>query len=155
MTEEVDPSDTSWMRQPYARGHRKHALLRDVAEAKLTQYEIAAKYGVSQPRISQMASHPTNAAIIAEIRANLDDEFAGIWIAQKKNRINEYRQMAEDIDTALSEMAVPDATLLRVRQTALRNVAEELAQLPNRVTVQNVDKRVNYSFDGVDPEDLR
>lgn len=144
---EEDPG--SWQRRPWGRGWRKQQMLRDLAEGKMTQSEIGRKYGVSQQRICAVANWTPNKVIIEEIRANLEDKFAGMWIAQKEARVAEYQADADRFANT------DDPALARVRQAALRNVAEELAQLPNRVTVQHERKTVNYTVDGADPEDLK
>lgn len=144
-----DDNPDSWRRKPWGRGWRKQQMLRDLAEAKLSQLDIARRYGVSQARVSQVANHPPNKQVIEEIRADIHNKFAGMWIAQKEARVAEYLAMVEQLD------GDPDPAVVRARQAALRNVAEELAQLPNRVTVQHERKTVNYTVDGADPEDLK
>lgn len=147
-----DEGDTSWKREKYARGHRKQAILRDLAEGMMTQTAIAEKYGVTRGRISQLANWPEHRRIIDEMKKNLDDQFAGMWVAQKKHRIADYQQQIEDIDETMRNALTVDPALVRARAALVRSVAEEMAQLPNRVTVQVQKRRVENLLDGVDTD---
>lgn len=141
------------LKQPWARGHRKLSILRDLASQTMTQSVIAEKYGITQGAVSLFSRAPANAAAIAEMRKDLEDKFAGMWIAQKDARIAAYQQMAEDVQEALASGGM-DSALAKVHLTAIKSVAEEMGQLPNRVTVeQNVKSTIEVV--GVNPEDVK
>lgn len=139
------------------RGWRKGALIRELAEGERSQVALAGQYGVVQSSISEFAAR--HADEIAFVRENLEDEFAGIWVAKKTNRLREYEADLERIADALD---VPDSggmeekDLIAAKHRALRAVAEELGQLPNRMSVSaEVQTRVTYTVPGVDVSDLR
>jgi hypothetical protein len=124
---------------PRLRGWQRVALLRDLALAEMTVREIAVKYGRSE---STMYSWKVNhAAEIDAIRADAANEFAGLWVAQKVNRVAEYQADIEDEDTDV-----------QVKHRALRAVAEELGQL---TTKQEIQASVVYQVEGVDPEAMK
>lgn len=140
------------LKQPWARGYRRHSMLRDLAEQKMSQNAIATKHGVTSGAMSLFARTPSNMVIIEEMRKNLEDKFAGIWIAQKEARILEYQQLVVDLEEALSGGA--DAALVRAKMIALKSVAEEMGQLPNRVTMESTTKST-IEVVGVNPEDVK
>jgi predicted transcriptional regulator len=130
-------------------GHRKLAgwkklkLIRELALTGRTQVDLAEEFEVSQPTISYFASK--HAAEIAEIRANAEDDFAGLWIAKKKNRLAEYQKDVDEVNEL-----PPDPALKRIKHNALKSVAEELGALKT-----NVDATITYKVEGVDTEKLR
>jgi predicted transcriptional regulator len=128
-------------------------LCRELASKEQTRTALAEKYGVSQPAISQFAKR--HAQRIEEIRANLDDEFAGLWIAKKRNRITAYQADVELIDTKAQKdgATMADADMIRVKTTIMKAVAEELGQLPARVTVTVTP--VEHIFMGVPMDELK
>lgn len=135
------------------RGHIALQLIRELAIGTLTQDELADKYEVTQPAISLF--NKRNAEAIAQVKANLDDEFAGMWIAQKQNRVKVYQDDVERI-AEQQETGVPQPLLiglLRLKQAALKSVAEELGQLPGRVHI-SVQGDAKYSVEGVDVKDI-
>jgi hypothetical protein len=139
------------------RGRVKLALIRDLAAGDETQTMLAAKYGVDQGSISKFASR--HAIEIQGVIGKLDDRFAGLWIADKANRIAEYQQMIADIDAIVEASTVDgrvnivDADVLRTKLATLRQVAEELGQLPARVTVKH-EGAVKMIVEGVDLANL-
>lgn len=139
------------------RGRHKLTLIRDLAAGEETQTQLAGKYGVTQGAISQFASR--HAVEIERVVGKLDDEFAGLWIANKAARIAEYQQMVADIDEIVAESTVDgrinivDADVLRTKLATLRQVAEELGQLPARVTVKH-EGAVKLIVEGADLANL-
>lgn len=132
------------------RGHVRARLIRDLATGEHTQTELARRYGVGQSAISQFASR--HAERIADVASRLDDQFAALWAADKFNRCAEYQQDAEDVAKMLADpeqaarAGIQYAEMVRVRQQALRAIADELGQIPARVQVQHsggVDVRLN------------
>lgn len=132
------------------RGWVKHRLIRDLAEEKFSQYELADKYGVTQPSIAAFKRRFSEE--IAEVAANAENEMAGLWIAKKRNRLAEYERQAEMIDEALETLGKTDSALLRLKQMALRNSAEEMGHLKQNVEVDH--KVTHYTVEGIDPKDL-
>lgn len=134
------------------RGRVKLELMRALATGEHTQVELARRYDADQSSISYFASR--HAEEIADIRARLDDEFAGLWIAAKRSRIAEYQQQVDDIAELLSgaedkRANVNYAEVVRTAQAALKAVAEELGQLPTRAQVEH-SGGINIKINGLD-----
>jgi hypothetical protein len=131
---------------------KRYILLRDLAEGALTYDAMAEKHGLSnKSSVAHYAKH--YAEEIAAMRENLEDEWAGIWVADKKKRIQEYQAIVEEIEEDL-RVNGQDTGLQRARMTALKSIAEELGQLPSRVVIRQVGQKADYSLDGVDFDDL-
>lgn len=130
------------------RGWVKHQLIRELAVGDKTSQELGEKYGVTDGAIRMFAQRhlPT----IEQVRANLDDEFAGLWLAEKKNRIAEYEGDIGVINEALDGQA--DEKLLRTKLAVMRQSAEELGQLTQKIETSGT---VNYVITGVDPAVLK
>lgn len=140
------------------RGYVKAQLLRALATGEHSQRELAKRFDCSQPAISEFAQR--HAERIADIANRLDDEFAELWAAQKRNRLAELQQDIEDVEALLNnednavKAGVSWAEVKRIKQAAIRAIAEETGQLPGRVQVEHsgsLDVRVN----GVDLEALK
>jgi hypothetical protein len=157
------------------------ALIRDLAEGKLTQRKLAAKYDCSQPGIAQFKTR--HLAEIEEMKANLEDKLAGLWIADKTKRIAAYQTSVEIADqeiaraldgrlTELQKVRTPDGDdvyehevivdisdvigrLERARHRALRSVAEERGELPSRIALHMEGaEKVEHVLKGVDMDKL-
>lgn len=128
------------------RGYVAYDLVQDLAFGNLTHAQLGEKYGVSRPAITAFKAR--HAERIAEVVANKDDAFAGLWIAKKERRIAEYLRDVEEVN----DLDTPDAQLKRVKHNALRAVAEELGQLKTNVEVES---KVHYTVEGVDLDKLR
>lgn len=129
------------------RGWVKHRLVRDFALGEKTGMQLAKQYGVSQTSIS--AFKKRHAFEIEEVRNNLADEYAGVWVANKMARIQEYQQAAEKMANGTSPRNQ------EVLVSILKAVAEELGQLPARTQVQVNTAEVTYQIVGIDPELLK
>lgn len=146
MTEPTSQA-SSRPRRPLGRGWVKRKLIIDLAKGEKTQRVLAKEYGVSQPSISEFKIK--HAAEISEAAKNLEDEFVGLWVANKANRLAEYEADIERVN----EQGASD---LASKHRALRHVAEELGHIPNKVTLAGeVSTRVTYEVVGVPPEDLQ
>jgi hypothetical protein len=134
------------------KSHHKLALMREIAESKQPQSVLAVKYGVTQGTISQFKTK--HASQIQAIQADFENEFAGLWIAKKTNRIQEYMNQVELINEQLQSDPAPRniGTLLRYAQIAIRSVAEELGALTQKVESTN---KTTYTVEGVDVEKLK
>jgi predicted transcriptional regulator len=135
-------------RDPLERPMTRRRLQTELATTDQSQATIAKKYGVSQPALSKFKKR--HLAVIEEIRNNIADEFAGIEIANKANRLEMYNQLLVEAldrgDTADQQLAVKIA----------RQVAEELGHLPGRVTLSGeIGATTNYKIEGVNMEDLK
>ena len=154
-------------------------LIRELAVGELTFIALAKKYGVTSPSINGFAKK--HAEEIARQRADLEDRVANLWIAQKYARIAEYQRSAEiaiaEIDKALAgrliigkedpdtedmedgatpaaDVSGPIARYARIRDRALRSVAEELGQLPQRTTFLMEKTTIRHIVEGVDVDKL-
>lgn len=148
-------------------GWVKRRLIIDLAKDERTQYELADRYGCSQPAIS--AFKKRHQLEIASVLDDLSNEYAGLWIAEKSARIAEYQadvdqvnellqldMFDDDIPAEVKEAAVTHLPALqRQKARALRNVAEEMGHLPARTIINVNDRRASYSVEGVDLEQLR
>ncbi len=133
----------------------KLKLIRELALSGKTQHQIAEEYGVVDSSITEFKQR--NADAINQVRENAQDEFAGLWIADKANRIMAYQEQIDAIQRALQDGTVEDVTqLLKVQQAGLKSVAEEMGQLTARVAVQGEQTiKVEHRVLGIDTEALR
>jgi hypothetical protein len=128
------------------RGWVKHRLLRDFALGEKNQRELATLYGCSITSISQFKKR--HALEIEEVRDNLADQYAGVWVAKKLDRIREYQNAAEKM--ASGESARSQEVLVSI----LKAVAEELGDLPARTQVNISNEEVTYQIVGVSVDDI-
>jgi hypothetical protein len=129
------------------RSWTRHRLIRDMALEEKTGAELARIYGVSPAAISLFKKRHLHE--VEEIRENLADEYAGVWVARKLERIRSYQDAAEKMSSGESPRQA------EVLVGILKAVAEELGDLPARqqVTVNTAD--VTYQILAVDIEDLQ
>lgn len=170
MTEQADQASDRMPpgrhRRPLSRGHIKWKLIQELARQDKTQRALAREYDVAHSSITEFKQR--HAAEIAEVRADLENEFAGLWIAQKTQRLAEYQTDAEEIGDARVQAIVGhdedgepitaekvDAALIRAKHAALRAAAEELGQIPAKVNITIDPVTVRYEVVGVSPEDLK
>ena len=141
-------------RYPLSRGWAKAKLIRELAQMEKTQVTLAEEYGVAQSSISEFAQR--NATEISAARADIENQFASAWIADKMARIAEYQAEVEDINAARSNgiHKILDVEMIKAKMTILRAVADELGQIPTKVNV-SVTQRVTHIVEGVDLENLR
>ncbi len=137
-----DPLELPWNR---------HALCRMLAEGRMPQAEMATRMGVTPGAITQFKQR--HAEKIAAIAADVENEFAGIAIAQKQNRLAVYEQeLAKAIEAGADKHIVA---------RLLRQIAEEMGHLPSRVQLSGqVGIQTTYTITGedgipVDPEALK
>jgi hypothetical protein len=139
--------DTRRVRYPLENGWAKAKLIRELAIAEKPQTQLAEEYGVGQSAIAMFKKRHMTEIEVA--RDNLADEFADLWIASKRNRLAEYQKAAEK----LAEK--PDARSAEVLAKLLKDVAEELGDLPTRPGVQINQANVTYQIEGVDLDNLK
>ena len=128
------------------RGWVKHRLIRDFALGEKTGVELAEQYGCSGTSISQFKKR--HQMEIEEVRNNLADEYAGVWVAAKLDRIAMYQEAAEKMASGASPRNA------EVLVTILKAVAEELGQLPARTQVNVNTQNVEYQIVGINPDDI-
>lgn len=128
------------------RGWVKHRLIRDIALGEKTGVQLAEQYGVSQNSISHFKKR--YGLEIEEVRNNLADEYAGVWVASKLERIRQYQEAAEKMAAGQSPRNV------EVLVSILKAVAEELGQLPARTQVNVSQENVTYEIVGVSVDDI-
>lgn len=134
------------------RGARRIQLIRQLATGEYTQAALADMHGVVPSAIAQFIKREKLA--IAQVREKLDDDFAGLWIANKAARLAEREQYIEDLNEI--EALRHDPAAVRAKLAAMKDAAEELGHLPGRITISGqLDTQTRYQVDGVNPEDLR
>lgn len=146
-------------RYPLLRGHTRWRVIRDLA-AGMSLSETAEKWGVHRDSIINFKR--AHAADIQALRDAVAQEANGLWISSQFNRLSEYQQAFEDIDTAVAQILEFGGTLgpaemayIKEKRGILRQAAEELGQLPPRNNVTVNGASVTYQFDGVNPDDLK
>jgi hypothetical protein len=150
-------------------GWRKFQLIRLLAEGEITRAKMAKQYGVSSRAITDFARR--HAVDIAEAKRFIQDELAALWVSKKANRVAEYQQMIDDLGAELDcklrpggEYVPPEERIglrdrdlrdvIKTRATLLRDVAEQLGQLPQRSNDTNDSVSLIHQLVGVPDEDL-
>lgn len=132
---------------PLSRGWVKHKLIHEVARKEKSTTQLAEEYGVTTSAISQFKTR--HATRIAEVEQDIENAFAGLWIAQKEARLAEYQEDVDRIGDA------DDPALLRIKAAMLKAVAEEMGHLPTKTSMQVEKNKVTYTIEGVDLDELR
>ena len=117
----------------YIRGHQRAQLVRDLALGVLNYEEIADKYGRAHQTVKEFAAR--NKAEIARVKAEYGSELSVLWVANKFNRMATLQQYLEDIHRNWESPDMDADQWLRsiqVCQKILRDVAEEIGDLPTR-----------------------
>ena len=152
-------------------GLRHREVVRLLAAEEITRSEIARRYDVTPGAVTQFADR--HAEEIAAVREAMDDEFAGIAIASKVNRVALLQEIAEKalepvpkvsangkvtmvINPDTKEPEIVMEVDARAAMAALKQVAEELGQLVQRSQVSgDMNTTTTYRIEGVSPEELR
>jgi predicted transcriptional regulator len=133
--------------QRYLSLPERRELTRALAVGEVTRASLARRYGISRAAVTQFAHR--HAAEIDAIKAHLDDEFAGLWIASKEQRIVAHQN---DYEVAAGHEKADHHEWIKARTQILHAVAEELGQLPPRTTVAVLP--VVHIIEGVDTSAL-
>lgn len=153
-------------------GLNRRKLVRELAmrEPGITNGSIGRRYNVTGQAIGQFAQR--HADEIAAVAADADNEFAGILIAQKAFRLGAYQEIHEiamtpqpkvtpagNVVHRYNEETGQDETVMEVQlgeaRQALKQAAEELGQLANRVTLTGtMDTTTTYKIVDVVDEDI-
>lgn len=159
------PLERPWVRRALVKELALAQLL-DVPtkqERGLTNVLLGKKYGVGN-RTVQLFGRRHRAEIDAVVVAGDSDdaEFAGLWIAAKDNRLAMYQRDIERIEELLEEhegqehTGSADQKLMQTKHAALRAAAEELGQLPQRVSIApEAGTKVRYEIEGVQLGDVQ
>jgi hypothetical protein len=129
-------------------GRNKLYVIRALATGDPKPSALARQFGVGANAITNFKRR--NQRAIDEVRKALDDQFAGLWVARKEARLAELEWMIDILGEAIEEC--PDADMIRVRAGLLKNVSEELGQLPPRTQV--VSARVTHVVEGFTTDEL-
>lgn len=123
------------------------ALMREVALKTDTYKNLGLRYNLTPSAISEFAKR--HAREIDDIREDASNIFSGLMMAKKENRIAAYER---EIEMLASSSAHDHHEWSKARMIALRNIAEEMGQLPPRQTVTVMP--VVHVYEGVDMEEL-
>jgi hypothetical protein len=120
------------------RAYVRRRLIVELAKEEKTQRELAAIYGCAPSAIAQFKER--NLPAILEARLDLGNEFTGLWIAQKLDRLAELEALFEDTVSARDR---------ETKAMLLRHAAEELGQIPNKSTL-DITAEVKVRIEGLD-----
>lgn len=126
----------------------QHKLMRELAIGERTSADLGREYGMAASGIRAFKAR--NLAQIEAIAADLGNELAGLWIADKGQRLAAYQA---DYEMTLESDKATHHEWVKARTGILHNVAEETGQLPARTTVAVTS--VTHVLVGIDPEELR
>lgn len=118
------------------RAWTRRKLMRELALGEKTHAQLAAEYGATREAVSRFKAR--HAQEIEDIIARSDDEFAGILITQKANRLAMYQEQVEQAE---------DRKDWKLVARLLRQVAEEMGHLPSRMQISGaVDVHTSYTI---------
>lgn len=120
------------------RAYVRRRLIVALAREEQTQRELAALYDCAPSAIAQFKER--NMSAILEARENLGNEFTGLWIAQKLDRLAELEALFENDVSARDR---------ETKAMLLRHAAEELGQIPNKSTL-DITAEVKIRIEGGD-----
>lgn len=133
-------------------------VIRALATGEHTVAELARQFGVTAQSMGEFKQRHSDR--IASVAADLANEFAGIEFADKAARVAELSADVAMIAELLADPAttarsgVQLAEMLRVKQSALRAISEELGQLPARMNVVHSGS-LDLQINGVALDDLK
>ena len=123
----------------------RHKLITELATSGKTQAQLAREYAVAESSMTEFKQRHLDD--IEARRAAAGEEFAGVLIAEKATRLATYESLLADAVAKGDERSA-----IRI----LRNVAEEMGHLPQRIQMGGeVGVRTTYEIVGVDPEALK
>lgn len=139
-----------------------------------TKQSLSDRLNLNLSTINRVAKR--EAETIQRLAEEVANEFTGLWIAEKRNRIAEYQADVDQINRLLVDAAQIKAeyefgdddevqsvkitdtattALMRTKARILRNVGEEMGQLPARTNIQVIQPtQVVYHVSGVDLDKL-
>lgn len=135
-----------------AKGQVRRRLIAELAAEEMTRADLARKYDVSGAAITLFAGRHQEQIDACKLRA--EDEFAAIAVASKVNRVAIYDQMISDMEDAMIAAGVVSSKRARTIAVLLKNVAEEMGQLPSRSVTHIQGQTIHYTVEGVDLGDI-
>jgi hypothetical protein len=93
------------------------------------------------------------APVIQAYVTQAEQAYTHLWIADKGNRIAEYQADVDRINTALEGVDETDrafSNLVKAKHAALKNVSEELGQLPLRSSVRVQRETLQVTVEGAE-----
>lgn len=120
--------------------------MRELAAGEKTQTQLAKEYGCTPGAVSIFASRHEEE--IQALRDKLDDEWAGLWVASKRDRLAVYQNDIEMLD----ELGMTDERMAALKAKLLRQVAEEVGDL--RADVNVTGRVLHHILEGVNLNDL-
>lgn len=141
-------------REPKLAGRHKLKTLRLLAEG-ISHKQVALEMDCDPSAVTYFAARYKDD--IEAKRANLDDEWAGLWIADKRQRVAVLAQIAEDMESELSTENYEGSTTegRRVVMAALKQAAEELGQLVGKADLTHKQEvKYRLQVDGASEGDL-
>lgn len=140
------------------RGIVKHDVMWILAQGELTQDEIAERYGVNQPAVSEF--NRRHAHEILALREHLEDEMRAVRTTDKITRAAYYHSQVElsqhfldEYEESGGKLTQGVSEMIRTQQAALRALADELGQIPTKVTVAS-EATVTHIVEGVNLDNL-
>jgi hypothetical protein len=137
-------------RHPPLRAYQKLALYKDLAAGELSFSQLAEKHGRHKTWVHDFAHRPDTEQAVRHIREAKYDALAGLWAANKANRVAELQASAERLTAPLPDGVRADPAAERAAQAALRAIAEELGQLTQKIE----GTFTRYVVDGANLDDL-
>jgi hypothetical protein len=127
---------------------QRNLLILDLALGVLNAGELADKYNCEVAELRAFVTK--NREELEKVRGELDSN--GLWVTSKLARLRRYQYVLEML---LPNAYLMDAMVIREIRSYLNDIADELGQLLNRGAGENTQgTRVDYTVNGVNPEDL-
>jgi hypothetical protein len=135
------------VKRPGIPRHRQLEVIRHLAAEDITRAELARQVGITRGGMTSFAKR--HQAEIEQVRAQLEDEFAGIWLASKRNRL---AALQSDYELAAEHKNAAHYQWILARAQLMHQASEELGQLPGRGAVVIIP--VVHELVGVDLDAL-
>lgn len=162
-------------RHPLERPWVRVELIRKLAQlgsphavkGQTTQRQLARHYGVTDRAMTLFKQR--HEYEIADVKRDMENRLSALWISDRENRLASYQDLYEQLSDVVKNQ-LPNGTQLfdaegepvrvvevdngvvRTAAHLLRNVAEEMGHLRQIV---DVNAKVNYTINGIDPEKLQ
>lgn len=144
------------------RGWRRRWLIIEMAKGNMIDAEFMNIFGCSRPALASFRRKYEGE--IASTVKMIEDKFVLLWIADKMNRLAELQQDVDDVNEVIEALLNNDRLMsplneeapkwIALKERALRAVAEELGQIPNKVQMALEGTVVTYRLDGVNMSTL-
>lgn len=150
MTMHVDPDrgPTRGARQDLNPGEQRELMRELSVRGSRTLRSIAEEWNLGYMSLRHFAQGHRRE--IAAIAADLEDKFAGMWMADKEDRITAYM---EEYHNSLNTSDPGHFEQAQVRLECIRAVAEELGQIPGRGAI--VITPIRHIYVGMTTEEVQ